>query len=208
MNEDLERLKARAEVYRLLSRAYHAPERDLLKGQFVPTAKNAIEVLGSESFAKRWERLVHDFEAEYEPTEIALEYTRLFRGPVKAEAYPYESMHVDGEPMGASTLDVMRCYQNAGVAIAEDFKDLPDHISAELEFMHYLCMRELDILRSGTTEGASRFKRMRQAFLSDHIGKWVPLMCRRIREFGKTRFYSNLAVLTEDWVYYDQKLPC
>lgn len=200
MDKSLEKLKARAEVYRLLSRAYSAPEEGFLKSDFLDAAKRAFETLVPPVFAKEWQRLVSYLETQYEPIELAVEYTRLFRGPVKAQAYPYESMHVDGEAMGKSSLDAARRYGEAGVSVAEDFKDLPDHISAELEFMHYLCGRELDALQRGADDDAACFRHTGQAFLKDHLSRWVPQLTGLVMQHATTPYYLTIAEITREFI--------
>lgn len=204
MDKSLEKLAARTEVYRLLSQAYHTPEVSFLRDDFPGSLMRALGTLALDSFASEVKNMESYLQAPRTSEELAVEYTRLFRGPVKAEVYPYESMYIEGEVMGNSTLDVVRRYGEAGVAVANDFKDLPDHISAELEFMHYLCGRELDALQRGANDEAMRFRHMGQAFLRDHLNKWVSLMCKRIRESDNTCFYSGLAGLTEDWLRCEQ----
>jgi len=142
--ESAEKLVARSLIYKLLSSAYYPPEESFLNGDFPGQLRSALDTLEPGLFASEVEKIESYLRDLGEPLELAVEYTRLFRGPVKAEAYPYESMYIDGEIMGASTLDVLRRYEEAGIAVSDDFRDLPDHIAAELEFMHYLSARELD----------------------------------------------------------------
>ena len=135
-----------------------------------------------------------------------MEYTRLFRGPVKAEAYPYESIYIEGEVIGNSTLDVVRRYGEAGVAVADGFKDLPDHISAELEFMHYLCGRALDALERGANDEATRFRCMGQTFLKDHLNKWVPQFTDLIMQYATTPYYLTIAEITQEFIIREATL--
>lgn len=200
MSESLEKLAARAEVYRLLSQAYYSPEKDFLKGPCLDAARGASQLSGSPVLVREWQQLVNYLETVYEPVEVAVEYTRLFRGPVKAEVYPYESMHVDGEAMGKSALDVAKRYGEAGVSVAEEFKDLPDHISAELEFMHYLCGRELDALQKGANEEAARFQQVSETFLKDHLGQWVPRFTSLVMQHAATPYYLAIAEITQAFI--------
>lgn len=200
MSESLEKLAARVEVYRLLSQAYYSPEKDFFKGPCLDVAKRACQLSGSPVLVREWQQLVNYLETMYETVEVAVEYTRLFRGPVKAEVYPYESMHVDGEVMGKSALDVARRYGEAGVSVAEEFKDLPDHISAELEFMHYLCGRELDALQRRANDEAAGFRHIRDTFLKDHLGQWVPRFTGLVLQHAAIPFYLAIAEITRQFI--------
>lgn len=197
--QSVERLWARTEVYKFLSHAYRHPEDILLKSDSLGRLKNAFHTLGLELAASELASMVAYLHARQEPLELAVEYTRLFRGPVKAEAYPYESMYVDGEIMGQSSLDVVRRYREAGVAVSEGFKDLPDHICVELEFMHYLCAREFDALESGAQDEVARIQVIGQSFLKDHLVRWVFRFTDRILQYASTPFYVSLAKITREF---------
>ena len=47
--------------------------------------------------------------------------------------------------MGDSTMDVRMRYGDARLELAADFKEAPDHIAAELEFMHFLIFKEIAV---------------------------------------------------------------
>ena len=206
MDESLEKLAARAEVYRLLSQAYHTPEVSFLKGDFLGSLVRALDTLALDSCAGEVKNVESYLQALQESVELAVEYTRLFRGPVKAEVYPYESMYIGGEVIGNSTLDVVRRYEEAGVAVADGFKDLPDHISAELEFMHYLCGRALDALERGANDEATRFRCMGQTFLKDHLNKWVPQFTDLIMQYATTPYYLTIAEITQEFIIREATL--
>lgn len=200
MQQLLEKLGARSEVYKLLSHAYYAPSRDFPEADYPDRLRTALASVGCDPFATELHNLRSYLQSCREPLELAQEYTRLFRGPVKAQAYPYESLYVDKEVLGKSALDVMRRYGEAGVSVAGDFKDLPDHISAELEFMHYLYGKELDALRSGDGEEAARFQLMAHSFLHEHLRRWVPPFVDCVLQHATSPFYLSLARITKEFV--------
>lgn len=202
--ESAEKL-ARSQAYQLLAQAYYPPGESLLKGDFPGRLRNALHVLQPGLFAGELEKIESYLQDLKEPLELAVEYTRLFRGPVKAEAYPYESMYVDGEIMGASALDVLKRYAEAGVVVSDDFKDLPDHVAAELEFMHYLTARELEAWQRGDQGEAIRFQLLAHSFLKDHLARWVPDFADAILRNATSPFYSGLARITKGFVYEEAK---
>ncbi len=203
--EAAEELLAKSQVYTLLSQAYCSPTDSLLKGGFVESLREAFHTLKINLFDREIEKMGANLEMLEDFTDLAVEYTRLFRGPVKAEAYPYESMYIDGEIMGESTLDVVKRYSKAGVAVSKDFKDLPDHISAQLEFMSYLCTRELQVQEKGDFDEALRLKLMRQSFLKDHLAMWVPDFADSIIKNAKSPFYFSLAEVTKRFIHLETK---
>ncbi len=201
--ESIERLMARSQAYKLLAQAYYPPEESLLGGDFLGRLRNALNVLEPDLFTGELEKIETYLQDLKEPLELAVEYTRLFRGPVKAEVYPYESMYVDGEIMGASALDVLRRYEEAGVGVSDDFKDLPDHVCAELEFMHYLTARELEAWQREDQGEAIRFQLLAHSFLKDHLARWVSDFADAILRNATTPFYSGLARITKGFIMYD-----
>lgn len=193
-------LGARAEVYRLLSRAFQAPHDSFLGPDFLDPLKRALGLLSLPTGADEVEAMRRHLLALPSTLDLAVEYTRLFRGPVQAEVYPYESMHVDGEIMGQSTLDVVRRYQEAGIGVSMEFADLPDHISAELEFMGYLCLQELGTLQAGKLDEVLRFRHTQGSFLEDHLGRWVPQFAQLVLRCATTPFYLGLARVTLEFI--------
>ena len=84
--------------------------------------------------------------------DLQVEYTRLFiYAHGGSSCSPYESVYAEQEKslMGESALAVKRFYRVFKLRISHQFKDLQDHISAELEFMHFLSLNEGKFAASG-----------------------------------------------------------
>jgi len=109
--------------------------------------------------------ILSNAELEYLQTE----YTGLFiyagNGTV---CYPYESMQLESNKhlVGDSTIAVKQQYKRYGLRVSRQFADLPDHIAAELEFMHFLC-------RNASCDGTIYDA---HSFLKTHLLKWVPAL--------------------------------
>ena len=136
---------------------------------------------------------------------LKLEYERLFVGPYKLPAPPYASLYLESEPtvMGRSTLGVLTVYEEAGFVLSPSFKDLPDHIAAELEFMALLCEEERRSWKKGDPSGAGRFLSLEERFLSGHLVQWIPRFATRVLASTEVPFYRALAFLTRDYVVLD-----
>ena len=98
--------------------------------------------------------------------ELTIDHARLFVGPFALLAPPYGSVYLEGERrlMGDSTLAVGECYREVGLEVAAGFNGTPDHIAAELEFMHFLVIKELDALTGGELERAQHFRQKQKTF--------------------------------------------
>ena len=193
---ELTRLRARTEVYRLLSRAYGRPGEGCI-AKLREDLRQALLSLGLEHLANNVREMG---DGDIDALEVALEHTRLFLGPVKAQAYPYASMYLDGEIMGQSTMDVAAKYRDAGLDVSGTFKDLPDHICAEMEFMYCLCMRELDATMAGDQVRAERESGTARSFLVGHLNRWVPGFTDCVLRHATTPLYRGLARITRDFV--------
>lgn len=141
------------------------------------------------------------------PEDLQVEYSRLFVGPFHLPAPPYESVYREeskGWLMGDSTIAVLQKYTDAGISVSEDFKDLPDHIMVELEFMSYLCEKEywcwLEKNRDG---GVKHYLEKQGEFLERHLNTWVPLFSKNIIEAGGHDLYMTSALLLNDFISLD-----
>jgi DMSO reductase family type II enzyme chaperone len=144
---------------------------------------------------------LHDLEAEY---------NRLFFGPARPETPPYESVWRDpqGRVMGPAAHAVQQQYAEAGLALAPDYHDLPDHLATELGFMAYLAAQQVD------SEGDDQLAwvERQRVFLQQHLVVWLPPFCQRVRQVSRHPFYAALAELTMTFVSLDAQrikaVPC
>ncbi len=134
-----------------------------------------------------------------------MEHARLFIGPYSLLAPPYGSVYLESERkiMGNSTMDVINRYRQSGLIVAEDFKDAPDHIAAELEFMHFLIFKAMEAANQGDVNGIVTGLLNQQSFLEQHLGAWVHEFAGNVVENAKTPFYRNLARATEVFIKDD-----
>jgi TorA maturation chaperone TorD len=153
-----------------------------LLGRLCPTAAE---------FGRKMEQALLECDAE----TLMVEHARLFVGPNRVVAPPYGSVYLEEgrRVMGDSTLEVLQAYREAGLRLDPDFKELPDHIAAELEFLYYLTAKALGADASEQGAEAARPRTAREAFLDRHLRKWVAPFCERILEGSEQPFYRALA---------------
>ena len=134
---------------------------------------------------------------------LEIEYNRLFVGPGRPQAPPYESVYRDarGLVMGPTAREVERRYAEAGLGLAPNHRDLPDHVATELGFMAHLALQEAE---AQPKEALTWLDRER-AFLRDHLAVWLPRFCQRVREASRHPFYAALAELTVTFVNLDME---
>jgi TorA maturation chaperone TorD len=168
--------------------------------------ERAALTLDAQALGPAVERVVGALEITQSQTEQALraleiEYNRLFVGPGRPQAPPYESCYRDkwGLVMGRSARDVERRYAEAGLELAPDHRDLPDHVATELGFMAYLATREAE----AKDEERQLWVEREHLLLRDHLTVWLPLFCQRVKEASQHPFYTALAELTDTFVSLD-----
>lgn len=138
--------------------------------------------------------LAHDFQT-VDLDDLMVDYARLFIGPFELLAPPFGSVYLEDsrQLMGDSTMDIKALYREAGLNMAPDFNNPPDHVAAELEFLAYLCSCEA---QAGEEFERQRFRTLRNRFISGHIGAWGPEFTGKVEKNANTSFYKRLAGLT------------
>jgi len=203
MMEPVEQLKAqesaRSIVYGGLADAFRPPAQ--LSSKRLEELASALARLGSDGLADAT-RLRESYDAEPEKQILEVEYARLFMGPFATPAPPYGSVYLEGarRMMGDSTADVRRHYLSRGLDLAADFKDAPDHIAAELEFMVVLTRQGLQAIDSGDHNLLADLVRHQGVFLQNHISRWIPAFADKVIEHSRSDFYRCLVMVARTFV--------
>ena len=203
-NTDAATVAAIADVYRLLSACFYQPEEAFREENIFNQLADALGACAPQMQGKATLLGVGFREKTVE--ELLLDYSRLFLGPFEILAKPYGSVYLDGEKvvMGDSTVNALACYQQGGFSPADDFKEMPDHIAIELEFLYLLCFREAQALAENNAAAAAKNNAIRREFLQNHLGRWAAPFAGNIREGASSNFYRVLAELFETFIE-DQK---
>ena len=187
MTKSVRSAEVRAETYRVLAACYCPPDAELLRNLQVASAS------ASSPFAA----LAGHVPEQAELGQLLVEHARLFVGPFKLLAPPYGSVYLDnGEHlMGESTMDVRSRYRSEGLDLA--IREVCDHISVELEFLHYLVCREGEAQH---LEKAAVLRDRQVGFLQAHLGRWLPDFSARVRKSSPTSVYARVAEISERFV--------
>jgi TorA maturation chaperone TorD len=139
---------------------------------------------------------------------LAVEYTRLFRG--LRDGYgpppPYESLYRGSRLMGGVTVAVVGRYAEAGFGVIDEAVGPQDHIAAELKFMSLLCYDEIAAWDRDDRGAAVLGWGLQRRFLDEHLLRWVPGYCRRIKSESVEPFYAGAAMITEKALAADRAL--
>ncbi|MEH7275991.1 TorD/DmsD family molecular chaperone [Neobacillus vireti] len=123
------------------------------------------------------------------------DYNRLFVGPNKLLASPFESSYrnYEGNVLQQETLNVRNFYRYVGLQVANEGQVPDDHIQFELEFM-------LHVLSQPTTENLQIYK----MFLDKHLLQWGFKHCERILQNSQNPITYAMAVILKEFLQMEK----
>lgn len=114
--------------------------------------------------------------------ELLVEYSQMFLQPPR-EAVLNVCFPLDGAMMGGTVTEIEDFYRHYGVERGDHFKDLPDHVSVQLEFISYLYGRAAEGIGSGEPDTES--EKAAGHFLHQFVSRWLPHLELGIEKAGK-----------------------
>lgn len=210
LEEIVDWMDSRANVYRLLSRCFAsevdaALAQELARG-FVLESDNAM--LSAEVDAmKATLSGIDDSGLEM----LAVTFDRVFfgMGPLTAHhAFPYESVYTSDRAimMQQAYSQVVAAYREQRLAKDASFKEPEDHIAVELAFMATLAQRCALLLRQGEEDAAVETVAQQLAFLLEHLLSWTDRFSADLRRAAGEGFYFHLAQFAQLFMEEDAAL--
>jgi TorA maturation chaperone TorD len=200
---------ARAKVYGLFAAIFSLlPDRQFLEGFLgddVQHFLNACCELESAGFKPGVDRLngyraiVDTSPAGKVLEDLAIDRTGILRGTAHKDLKPpYEGLYRGRKNVGDSLLKIKRFYRMSGLVPEDSVTEPPDYLSVELDFMKQLCLRERDqwLSREETHETLAH----QEAFLREHLGRWVKDFCRAVEAHARTDFYKGFAMILDAFI--------
>jgi TorA maturation chaperone TorD len=191
--------RARSVAYICLADAFQQPHPDLPKA--LDELEAALGRIGSDAVetAASLKRFYFDHSA---PCSLEVDYAGLFVGPFIVVAPPYGSVYLEDKRqlMGDSTIDVRRHYLGLGLDLSPDFKEAPDHICAELEFMHVLISQGVQAIGAGDYDQLAEIVGHQQVFLEKHLAAWIPAFTAKLIDHARTDYYRCLGELSRQFI--------
>lgn len=121
---------------------------------------------------------------------IQQEHSSLFVGPFSLLAPPYESYYSGKHTlMGEISSEVENFYHYAGMEISSTFKDAPDHLILETEFLAKLCEMESAALEKNEHEQVTATRDLQRAFLQKHLLTWIDTLQAVLEKEAQSRYY-------------------
>ena len=205
-NEMAEMATARANVYGLLANVFREePSDGLLSQLMAPEFSGAMKALGL-SLDDMFNNRPQDQLLE----ELSIEYSRLFFGPGQ-HISPHESLHIKarfGEEngfWGECTVAVKKFMEGAGLQVADSFIGMPDHITAEFEFMQRLLENEADAWTDGDEDLGANIQNIENRFFDEHLSQWVSQFCDKVINATENPFYGQFAEVAKGFMQFEAK---
>ncbi len=187
MNEELSR------AFAFLGNSLLAPMTQTGNYGLDPKFWETFPDLGEEGVARALEtmrtfaedaRKIADGEADA-VHKLSVEYTRLFVGPPKPAAAPWESFYVAPSVTigyGQPAIEMRRILADIGLEVGGERNQYPDHMGIEL-----LCLAEM-VLRGDLVRAC--------AFTAEKPGSWIPALHEAVRTWVPGSYYDALLDLT------------
>ncbi len=223
----VERALSRSKLYLLLSWSYLFPEDDefldyLQSGEFVEDGRVALDNLtklledkGGEETKERLQAVARHFDAiegwissegsNWNLQDLRDDHKRVFSNVISLDCPPYETLFGNDHVFGQSYTmgDIAGFYNAFGLQLSQDIHERLDHLSVELEFIHYLAYKESYALLHDGKEKLQTVVDAEKKFVKEHLGRWVPLFAGMLKKKADYGFYKILADFTADWVGFE-----
>lgn len=198
-------LRIRAEVYGILRELFYKEPTQEFLGRLSshPVLRALSENHPNDEIRRSSRNLM---EAAYELvgkdlTDTWAEFTRLFIGPGRPVAIPFESVHRGERKLKGETWAEIRDWLLDSGYILEEKSVLEDHIAVELEYMMLSCLDALESIENGKSPIEILTKQLE--FLEEHLLKWVPEFTDIIIKNTKSKFYRCLAGFSASFIKND-----
>ncbi len=196
MDTEKEKVKARRNIYHALSAGFYVPESDNLSSEYAQEFSENFKTLGAWTEVQEYVEGLDKAIADYDDLEeLMIEHSKLFLGPDKLLAPPYGSYYIDDKvTMGESTREVIDIYEKLDLKLSDKFKDLPDHIALELNFMSYLSEQQLILTEEHQdADSEENVLKWQKYFLENYLITWYEPFVDNIKNNFASDYYNELA---------------
>ncbi|MBX3370997.1 MAG: molecular chaperone TorD family protein [Nitrospira sp.] len=223
----VERALNRSKIYLLFSWSLLYPEDEefldyLQCGEFVEDGRAALDGLrlaldgigGDRANQKialmkkqfdQIEKLVSAECVNWQIGDLQTEHRRVFTNVITLDCPPYETLFGNDHVFAQSHVmgDIAGFYKAFGVELSKDVHERLDHLSVELEFMHFLTYKESYSRCHDGIDKTEIVVDAQKKFVKNHIGRWVPLFCRMLAKKSDTGLFKLIADCMSEWMDFE-----
>lgn len=150
-----------------------------------PALREKPGIAAAIDYAEGLDGLIREFtEADLELLKSA--YSSLFEVGSDGPPCPIREDLQTGQRAGTRE-DLVRFYNFFNYKLDEKFAWAPDHLSVELEFMHYLCYRE-----ASAGSDALSYQLAQVDFSERHLVSWVPELLEGVTRVAPDSIYQRV----------------
>jgi DMSO reductase family type II enzyme chaperone len=131
--------------------------------------------------------LMNEF-SQQDLVELKKQYSGLFEVGNDGPPAPIREDLFMLQPAGLRE-DLVRFYEYFGYTLSEKFQWQMDHLSIELEFMHFLCFQE-----HNSTEDRLSYQLAQLDFSTRHLVNWVPNFQKTLKRISSDDMYTKIVV--------------
>jgi DMSO reductase family type II enzyme chaperone len=196
----------RAQVYRFLADAFLYPTENWLED--TPALEVILHDLDTDGSRLRppdfglWTSDLRPPASNLQLPDLQAAHRRAF-GLVGSLCYETELGLPHEYRQSQEMADIAGFYRAFGFNVGGKVRERPDHISAELEFMHVLALKEAFAAESGIVEHIEVCADAQRKFLKEHLGKWVGLFAESLARSAEAGLYVSLARFAAAFVLAD-----
>lgn len=223
----VERALSRSKIYLLISWSMLYPEEDefleyLQSGEFVEDGRSALESLMQalegpiderargklEAIGRHFNQMESWISSEctnWQLSDIQDEHRRVFSNVITLDCPPYETLFGNDHVFAQAHVmgDIAGFYKAFGVELSKDIHERMDHLSVELEFMHFVAYKESYARCHDGVEKTQIVVDAQKKFVKEHVGRWVPMFAKMLVRKADYGLYRYMADLTADWMDFE-----
>lgn len=206
-------LQGREYLFSLFHRLLGAePEKELFDAVSSESSLQTVLLFDSEdsNAAKELYKVLqscHFTEPEY-IQQIKDEYTRLFIGPDRLSAAPWESVYTTKERalFQESTLGARSWYRKYHYLPEKYPRVADDHISLMMHFLSLTSTKAAACLEGDDLNQCWNILADQKKFETEHLLNWIFLYAEDIQTSKTRKFYPQLVKATADFIKYDNQI--
>lgn len=139
---------------------------------------------------------------------LRYEYMRMFIGPEKLVAPPWESVYRNKEGLlfQESTLTIREIYRKQGY-LPEGYPNVPDDsLALELDFMSRMATRSLQAMQQDDRDTLLDTLKVQESFLRVHLLYFVPKLMERMTDSSLRMLYPQMTKILIAFLEIDHEL--
>ncbi len=161
-----------------------------------PALRDRLGAGASLDAASGLDGLLREF-TERDLDTLKREYSGLFEVGSEGPPCPIREDLQTGQRKGTRE-DLVRFYGYFNYLLDEKFAWAPDHLSVELEFMHFLCFRE-----ASAGDDAASYQLAQADFSERHLVRWVPELADSVARSAPESIYRRVIEVIDRYLAAD-----